>query len=174
VRRNTTPSRSRRQTTAFTAAGRRYGALKYRRPLVPSFKPALARSSASPVGSFIQPSPYSGSVCTANDRVAESVPDPDGRLHRDLRVVRILHWVDQLPTRDSECSVSRFRYPVEGEASYARKTGGPRPGGHPDDHEVRPTHEAPAAGAEWRSTSHRRGHMAKSLSELPRPMCPRR
>ena len=114
MRRNTTPSRSRRQTTAFTAAGRRYGALKYSRPLVPSFKPALARMSASPVGIFAQPSPYSVSVCTANDRVAESVPAPDGRVHQDLRVVRILHRVDQLPTRDSECSVFRVRYPIEG------------------------------------------------------------
>jgi hypothetical protein len=53
--------------------------------------------------------------------------------------VRILHWVDQLPTRDSECSVSHCRYPVEGEASYARKTGGFRPGGHPHDHKARLT-----------------------------------
>jgi hypothetical protein len=126
VRRNTTPSRSRRQTTAFTAAGRRYGALKYKRPLVPSFKPGLARTSASPVGIFAQPSPYSVSVYTADDRVAENVPAPDGRFHRDLRVVRILHWVDQLPTTDSKFSVSRFRYPVEGKPNYAHLRSRPR------------------------------------------------
>jgi hypothetical protein len=61
---------------------------------------------------LIQLSRFSGS-CIGVDYIAETVPNANGRLHQDLRIVPILRWADQFPTRDSECSVSRVRYPVE-------------------------------------------------------------
>jgi hypothetical protein len=49
--------------------------------------------------------------------------NPNHRLCRDLRIVRILRWVDQLSTRDIACSVSRVRY--TGEAGMSAEGGVP-------------------------------------------------
>jgi hypothetical protein len=98
--------------------GRNGGTWKYKRPFEDSAK---AVRSISLTANLTQPARYRSGSCMAGDHIAATVPTLKGPLHRDLRVVRILRWAEQVPTKDSACSLSPRGVPRRIAAIYAGK-----------------------------------------------------